>query len=59
MTRVRVKIKSKKGKSGTKIASLPVRVAHTDHPKGKPFYEPQVQMTVKVQYDSNGQRRER
>lgn len=57
MGKARIKISAKSGKSGTKLASVPITVTRNDNQHGKPFYKPQVQMTVSVTTNGKGQRR--
>lgn len=55
---MKVKIKAKSGKRGTRIAVAQFRVTPSDKPQGKPFYRTRAQMNVYL-WKENGEPRAR
>lgn len=47
-TRIKVKIKSKPGRAGTLLASVPVTVAGTDKPRGERLFQTKAEIITKV-----------
>ena len=56
MSKGKVKISAKSGKSGTKVAESKVRVTRSSG-RGKPIFQNKAQLTVKVETTQNGTKR--
>lgn len=58
MGKSRVKISTKPGRSGTKIAGGTIKVKHGNG-RGKPMFQTKAQLTLRVETTQDGQQRQK